>query len=416
MKQEKFKTKKEIAERIDFLCKESLALMAEKDGNGNIKIDEKGIQTVRANELELAPLRADLAEIQELEVAEDNARKMQDAVNAPEKKMQFPGQPGQPKQEDLGGRRAERKTIGQLFVESNAYKNYDEARKSGPEIEVEYKTLFDEAAGYAPQAIRMPYISDFPTRPLAVIDIIPQGTTEQVAVVYMEETTYTNNATEKAEAAAYAESAFAFTERSNPVRKITNSLPITDEMRQDAPQIESYVNNRLLFQVRQRLDSQLINGDGIAPNLSGILNTSGIQTQATGADPEADAVHKAITKIAAVGFAQATAVILHPNNWQKIHLMKTSTGEYMYGAPWEPGPGTLWGLPVVPTTAIASGTGLTGAFSPFCQWFTKKALSMMMGYNNDDFTKGKITIRADVRGAMVVFRPLAFSSITGMGI
>lgn len=413
--QTNFVGKKAIAERVNFLVNESLQLMAERDGEGNIKIDKAGIEKVRANEVELGPLQADLAEIQQLEVAEENAKRLKEQVNVPEKKMQFPGAKTEQSEIDHPAPKTSRKSIGKTFVESDGYLKYNEAAKTGPEVEFELKTLFDEASGYAPQAIRIPYISDFPTRPIAVIDIIPQGTTDQVAVVYMEETTYTNNAAEKAEAAAYAESAFAFTERTNTVRKITNSLPITDEMRQDAPQIESYVNNRLLFQVRQRLDSQLINGDGIAPNLLGILNVSGIQTQATAADPEADAVHKAITKVAAVGFSQATAVILHPNNWQKIHLMKTSTGEYMYGAPWEPGPGTLWGLPVVSTTAITAGTGLVGAYTPFSQFFTKKALSMMMGYNNDDFTKGKMTIRADMRGAMVTYRPLAFCSVTGMG-
>lgn len=410
-----FKTKTEVADRIHFLTNESLALLDEKDGNGNPKIDAKGIEKVRENEKELGQLQAKLTEIQELEVAADNARKLRDAVNTGERKGVFAGSPTGLAAQDVNPARVERKTIGQRFVESNAFTSYDASRKSGPEVEFEMKTLFDESTGFVPETTRIARIEEYPTRPIAVIDVIPQGTTDQIAVVYMEETTFTNSAAEVAEAAAYAESAFAFTERTSNVKKITNSLPITDEMRQDAAQIETYVTNRLLFQIRQRLDSQLISGNGSGANLTGLLNTGSVQTQAVGSDVEADAIHKAITKVRSVGFAEPTAVILHPNNWQKIHLMKTASGEYLYGAPWEPGPGTLWGLPVVSTTAISAGTGLLGAFRPYCQFFTKKNLSMMMGYNNDDFSKGKITIRADMRGAFVVFRPLAFASVTGLG-
>src|SRR5207248_5858794 len=106
--------------------------------------------------------------------------------------------------------------------------------------------------------------------------------------------TFTNNAAETAEAGTYPESALSTTEQTATVRKVAASLPVTDEQFEDEPRARDYVNNRLEYQLRARLDSQILNGNGTAPNLRGILNVAGINTQAKGTDPAPDAIYKAI--------------------------------------------------------------------------------------------------------------------------
>lgn len=413
--------KQQIADELDAISKGVLALFeSKKKGDGTYDFTEA--ERVQAAEAEpkMAKLRDELKQINENERIRQAAEAAGKAANDPQR-PQFPGgQPG-----DGAVAQPLRKSIGQAFIESDAFLKYSKAAKASPEIELDLKTVLipnmeikttvDTATAYVPQAVRIPFISEYPTRPVAVINIVPQGTTTQNAVVYMEETTFTNNAAETAESGSYPEAAILFTERSAPVRKIAVYIPITDELMEDAPQAESYVNNRLGFMARQRLDSQLMVGDGISPNLTGILNTANVQTQAVAADSEADAAHKAMTKVQAVGFAEPDNYVLHPYNWQKIRLVKTSTGEYIYGAPWESGRGTLWGLPVLSTTAITQGTGLVGGFTPWCQFFTKKDLAISVGYINDQFIKGQMCIRAELRGAFPVFRPTAFAKITGMG-
>src|SRR5437660_1032156 len=82
--------------------------------------------------------------------------------------------------------------------------------------------------------------------------------------------------------------ALAVTEQSSTVRKIAVYLPVTDEQFEDEPHARDYVDNRLEFMLRQRLDQQLLTGSGTAPNLRGILNVAGILTQAKGTDPAPD--------------------------------------------------------------------------------------------------------------------------------
>ena len=137
--------------------------------------------------------------------------------------------------------------------------------------------------------------------------MIPTIQTTQNAFVYMEETTYTNAAAETLEGAAKPEAALALTQRTAPIRKVAVWIAVTDEQLEDVPGIQDYLEQRLSFMVRQRLDSQILVGTGVAPNLLGVLNVVGIQTQAKATDPTPDAIYKAMTKVEVVGQAMPSA-------------------------------------------------------------------------------------------------------------
>ena len=271
------------------------------------------------------------------------------------------------------------------------------------------------AAGWDPEETRTGRVVEFATRPVQVTDLIPQTTTTQSAVKYMEETTFTNAAAETAEAGAYGEAALALTERASLVRKITVYLPVTDEQLEDEPQARGYVDNRLMFMVRQRLDGQLLVGNGTPPNLTGILNTAGIQTQAKGTDAVPDAVYKAMTKVRVGGRAMPNATIFHPNDWQDIRLLRTADGIYIWGNPSDAGPERIWGLRVVQSDAITENTGLVGDFANFSELSVRRGVDVQVSNSHADyFINGKLAIRADMRAAFVVYRPAAFATVTGI--
>ncbi|MBA5777468.1 phage major capsid protein [Stappia sp. F7233] len=277
------------------------------------------------------------------------------------------------------------------------------------------KALLETGAGFAPESIRLPGFVEGATRPLQLIDIIPMSTTGQAAIKYMEETTRAHAAAEKAEGAAYAESTFVFTEKTSPVVKITDSIPVTDEQLEDVPLMQGYINSRLTFGIRQRLDGQVLVGDGAGANLRGLKNVVGIQTQAKGADPVPDAFYKAMTKVRVTGRAIPTHHVMHPEDWQGVRLLRTVDGVYIWGSPSEAGPERLWGLPVVQQDADAKGTGYVGSFQPaWISLFERKGVDIQIGYVGTQFNEGKRTVRGDMRAAFVVFRPAAFCSVTGL--
>jgi hypothetical protein len=50
----------------------------------------------------------------------------------------------------------------------------------------------------------------------------------------------------------------------------------------------------------------------------------------------------------------------------------------------------------------------------FIQLYERKGLEVLVGYVNDDFTKGKRTIRAGLRVALAIYRAAAFCTVTGL--
>lgn len=309
----------------------------------------------------------------------------------------------------------EAKSLGEMFTGSDAYKL--KSGSTGPEahLDIEFKTLMTTSAGWAPETTRTGRVVDFATRPIQVIDIIPSTTTGQAAVVYMEETTFTNNAAETAEAGTFPESALALTEQSSPVRKISTFLPVTDEQLEDEQQARGYINNRLPFMLRQRLDGQILVGNGTAPNLRGILNVVGIQTQAKGADPVPDAVYKALVLVRVTGRANPGAVVFHPLEWQDVRLLRTADGIYIWGNPSDAGPDRIWGLPVVQSDAITQNTALVGDFAGYSELAVRRGIDVQVSNSHGTyFVEGKQAVRADMRAALVIYRPAAFATVTGV--
>jgi HK97 family phage major capsid protein len=355
-----------------------------------------------------------------MKMAGDN-QKAHEELSKPVAGMRFPEGSGAPASQHQQAQQAV-KSFGELFVESAAFKEYSPHRKQGPVVELptasifgERKTLLTET-GFAPQAVRTGMILPGLLRRPVVADLIPQGTTDQIAIVYMEETTTTNAAAFTLEGNAKPESALAFTERSAPVRKIATVLPITDELMADIPAMRSYVEARLRVFLELAEESNLISGsNNTAPNFSGMLNVSGIQTQAKGADPTPDAVYKAMVLIQTQSFLDPSGIIMHPLDWQDVRLLRTADGIYIWGSPADPGPERMWGVPVVKTVAMTQNTAIVGAFDTAMQIFRREGVSFAVSDQNEDFfIKNKLMLRIEERLAFAVYRPLGICTVTGV--
>lgn len=303
------------------------------------------------------------------------------------------------------------KGFGELFIESKAASDY-----KGREVDIDFdvKTLFSTSAGWAPETTRTPRMVPDEQRPVELVPLIPQRPTGQTAIKYMEETTFTNNAAETAEGGTKPEAALAVTERSSDVRKIPVWIPVTDEQLEDVEGIQQYLENRLSFMVMQRLDGQVAAGNGTAPNLRGLLNVSGIQTQAKGTDPTPDAVYKAMTKVRVTGQAIPNVAVFHPNDWQDIRLLRTADGVYIWGNPSEAGPERIWGLTVAQVQAMTENTAVVFD-TKFTELAWRKGMTIKVSDSHGTyFVENKQAVRAEIRVAFTVFRPTAVCQVTGV--
>jgi HK97 family phage major capsid protein len=282
---------------------------------------------------------------------------------------------------------------------------------------IEVKTLFERTAGWDPFDQRDSRVELTPLRPAVhVVNFIPTGTISQSTYRYMEETTHTaTNVVEKAEGTAFGEAALALTERTKEVEKIPAWIPVTDEQLEDEPAASSYLQNRLTQMIQRRLDAQVLVGNGTTPNLLGTESVSGIQTQALGTDTTIDAFRKLLTKFQDDGFAEPNVAFIAPSKWQDVVLTKTADGQYIWGHPSVTGPETLWGVPMVPTTAHTSTKIVVGDYATYALLMFRRGMDIQISNSHDTFfTSGKQAIRADIRAVMVHFRPKAFGTVTGL--
>lgn len=310
--------------------------------------------------------------------------------------------------DDRKGSDSKHKSFTELFMESDAYKH------KGASSELALKTLMSTTAGFAPDQPRGPIVVPIALRAVELVDLIPKIQTNSPAVVWMEQTTRTNAAAETSEGSGKPEAVIVYTERTSLVQKIAVTLPVTDEQLDDVPQIRSILETDLELMVRQRLSDEIASGDGTPPNLRGILSTSGIQTQAKGADPVPDAVYKAMVKVMTTGQATPDAYVTNPLDWQDVRLLRTTDGIYIWGNPSDAGPERIWGLNVILAQGMTLNTGVVGAWQAYSRLAIKQDVTVDIGLVNDDFSKNRQTLRAEMRAALLFLRPTAFCSVTGI--
>ena len=249
-------------------------------------------------------------------------------------------------------------------------------------------------------------------------DLMLQGTTDANTLEYYEETTFTNAAAPVAEGGTKQESALGFTLRQESVRKIAHFIPATKEALDDVSFLESTIRGRLAFGVQRAEEAQLLSGTGSAPQLLGLMNRSGLQTQAKGADPVPDAIYKGMQLVrgsAGAGFAEPTDVVMHPNDWTDVKLLRTADGIYIWGNPSDEGPDRIWGLPVRQTTAMTQNTALVGAFRPHAEVIRREGIQITLSTEHSTFfIENKVAILAEERLALAVYRASAFCTVTGV--
>ncbi len=319
------------------------------------------------------------------------------------------------------------KSAGQQWVESVAMEYFKQGRHRGlaawqsEPVELFAATLTQDPAsgGALVQTQLQTGIMPLPLEPPRVAALFAQGSATSASITYLVETAATNAADAVAEGAAKPESTLTFDSVVEAIRKVATWLPVSEEMLADVDQIRSYIDARLMLFVAIAMDREVLSGSGTAPHMRGILNTVGLATTvAAGAtESNADAIFRSLMTVVAESMLMPDGIVLHPANWASAVLAKNTAGDYLAaGAPYAglPSP-TLWGVPVVATTAMTIATGLTGAFKAGGQFWKRSGITVQASNSHSDyFVKNLVAIRAEQRALLTVYRPKGFGKITGL--
>ena len=231
-------------------------------------------------------------------------------------------------------------------------------------------------------------------------------------------------AAERAEGVKAAEADYSITNVTAEIRSIATYIPITDEQLADQQSAEAWINNTLIQEARIRLDTQMANGDNVAPNLQGVRNVAPDTNDITApyaANKTTDpllAIAQAIGKVRTAGKRAATGIGLNPTVWhENIAIAKDTNGQYLLGSPALSVQPILWGLPVslvdeLPADDTAGNEwGVVGDFLTSADLVMRQEADVMFGYIADDFAKVQKTARVTMRAAFAWYRPEAFSVI-----
>jgi HK97 family phage major capsid protein len=321
-----------------------------------------------------------------------------------------------------GDEQTEFKTVGQRVVESEAFKGMNSSAKKSMTVAMERKDLMNvtatvgagvSAANSLVLGDRQPGIIAQPERKMTIRDLLMPGQTDTNSVEYVRETGFTNNAATVAEGATRAKSNLTFDLKTAPIRTIAHMFKASRQLLDDAKGLASYIDGRARYGLGFREELQFLFGDGTGTNILGIVpQASAFAPAITLTAPTAiDKLRLAMLQAVLAEYA-ASGFVLNPIDWTGIELTKDEQGRYIVGSPINGSTPRLWGLPVVETQAMTAGTFLTGAFNLGAQVFDRQEVEVLLSTENvDDFEKNMVSIRAEERAGLAVYRPESF--VTG---
>lgn len=303
------------------------------------------------------------------------------------------------------------RSVGGLFVQDDRVKAFLESGNRGKvdvRIKASLTSLTTDAAGSVGAGIaptRAQGIDLLPRRRPVVRSLLPVVQMTGGSVEVPVQKARNNNAAPVAEGTGKPQSDVQLELKTFNARVIAHWMKASRQVIDDIPQLRGLIDTELLDGLKESEDNQLLNGDGTGQNLNGLI------PQATAY--AAPIIVPDINMIDVIGLGalqvsrahyQPDGVILNDGDWLQIRLLKNADGDYLFGPPGAEVAPRLFGLPVVPTTAMAQGDFLIGAFQAAATIYDRWDARIEVGFENDDFTKNLVTILGEERLALAVKR------------
>lgn len=317
-----------------------------------------------------------------------------------------------------------RKSNGQIVVESKEFKENNGQTMSRVPVPFEVKALISGLTSGAGGANVMgdriaEFVEVARQRPASILNYINVSQTSSSAVEYVEFTSRTNAAVEVVEAGTKPEGSLTFAIKTAAVKTIAEWIPATRQILADAPRLAAMIDGELTYMIQERLENQIIAGDGVGANILGIVGTAGIQARVhavsgarfNAADTIADSLRRGITDLN-LEFYDADVILVHPAQGEALDLLKTT--QLAYVSVFDPVLMRVWRKPVLETMAMTAGTALVMQGKLAATLWDRQQTEIRVGEPNAYFLTNMVAVLAEMRAAFAVTRPKAIEKITGL--
>ena len=313
------------------------------------------------------------------------------------------------KEDDAGP--AATKSAGEQVTESDAFKSFtDNGARGTVRMELKAITSVGGSAGELIQPDRQAGILPLARRRLTIRDLLAPGRTTSNSIEFIRQTGFTNNAAVVAETTMKPESALTLAPMTTPVRTIAHWIHVSRQAMDDAAQLRSLIDADLRYGLDAAEERELLTGDGTGQHLNGLITqaTDYVAAFTPAMAQRVDTLRLAMLQ-ATLAEYPATGIVMHPQDWAAIELLKEgTTGAYLLADPRASNGPRIWGLPVVETAAIDVDSFLVGSFARAAQIFDRMGTEVLISSEDrSNFVTNMLTVRAEKRLALAVKVPEA---------
>jgi HK97 family phage major capsid protein len=270
--------------------------------------------------------------------------------------------------------------------------------------------------GEIPQAYRLPGVNALPFRERSILSLLTIAGTDSPLVSWVYEKNPEGGAAQTAEGALKPLADTNFDVGSQAAKKTAVRMRVTTEMIDDVSYMMSFLQNRMMEMLLEKVEDEVLTGDNTGERLNGFNNIATAFAAPTGTANQIDEANnidvlKAAQLQAFVSKVRSTrqAIFMHPTDIYLTSSIKVSGSDrryvdqlYQFANEMRIG-----AAQVVESLAITQGQFLFAAMDK-AVLYQRQAPFIRIGLSGDDFEKNRVTIINEWRGMLVVehnYRP-----------
>jgi len=196
------------------------------------------------------------------------------------------------------------------------------------------------------------------------------------------------------------------------VQTVAVHTTTSTQVLEDNDTLQLELTRILMHNVRDKIEQQLLVGSGTGANLEGIYTASTLINTPFTETP--DRIGSALSQMETTGYSP-NVVVLHPEDWFAIQIMKDSEGRYLYGDPASPAPPSLWNRPIVTNPYIPQGMALVADTSRASVRDRLQPTVYFSRHHKDNFTRNLVTILVEARLGLAIYDENAFRRVNLAG-
>lgn len=237
-------------------------------------------------------------------------------------------------------------------------------------------------------------------RPLRLLDVLPHRPVDTDSVEFVRLNVSGSVSEQIKEGDEKPEVHFAGAAEHAAIVTVAGHTTASRQVLRDRANLERVITVTMRHQTLSRLEHQIINGPGGQGKIDGLLNQGTVFVPLY-ASSAADLIGESMTKQAELGYSPGL-VVLNPNDWFRIQILKSGDGDYIFGSPKMPVPPALWNARIVTTPSMPEGTGLT-VDTLFVNVLDREEASVLLSNSHKDyFTRNLVAILAELRAGLEV--------------